>query len=177
MIQEVAAHTFAANLSMPLASVEHHLRRLDLEPAHPRITPVAAYHLSVELGVSYAATVVQLASPNKISWQEVPSLRRARPLSLKEQLVGQGPQYARAAVWPLAATDNGRHLLVDTGDELYLRLAEIRSSGYRWMPAEAALEGFSLLDDRLEAPPRRSPATATAAPAGLSSRLSTQDPA
>ncbi|MDA8073043.1 MAG: ImmA/IrrE family metallo-endopeptidase [Actinomycetota bacterium] len=148
--QEVAAHTFAANLLMPLAAVEHHLRRLGLDPARPDITPVAAYHLSVELGVSYAATVVQLASLNKIAWQELPSLRRARPLALKEQLVGQGPQYSRAAVWPLAATDNGRHLLVDTGDELYLHLEEIRSSGYRWMPADATLEGFSLLDDRLE---------------------------
>lgn len=146
---EVAAHTFAANLLMPLAAVEFHLSRLGLDSAQPSITSVAAYQLSVELGVSYTAAVVQLASLNKISWTAVPTLRKARPLALKQQLVGRTPDYARAAVWSLQSTDDGRHLLVDVGDELHIRLEEIRSAGHRWMPARTTFEGFTLIDDSL----------------------------
>jgi Zn-dependent peptidase ImmA (M78 family)/predicted secreted protein len=146
---EVGAHSFAANLLMPLAAVEYHLSRLGLDRAHPIIAAVDAYRLSVELGVSYAAAVVQLASLNKIAWSTVPALRKARPLKLKQELVGRAPDYARAAVWSLDGSDDGRHLLVDTGDELHLRIEEIRSTGYRWVPANATLEGFAVIDDRL----------------------------
>ncbi len=145
---EVAAHTFAANLLMPLAAVEFHLARLGLDRAHPVMAPVDAYRLSVELGVSYSAAVVQLASLNKIAWSTVPDLQRARPLELK-QLVGRVPDYARAAVWSLNLTDDGRHLLVDTGDELIVRLEEIRSSGYRWTPAPVTFDGFTVISDSL----------------------------
>jgi Zn-dependent peptidase ImmA (M78 family)/predicted secreted protein len=147
--KEVGAYTFASDLLMPLAAVEHHLIRLGLDPARPRVVPADVYRLSVELGVSYMATAVQLASLNKITWDAVPALRRARPLALKQQLVGRTPDYSRAAVWLLNEADDGRHLMVDVGDELHVRLKEIRSSGYRWVPAAPTLEAFSVLDDAL----------------------------
>lgn len=156
---EVAAHAFAANLLMPLASVEYHLERLGLERQRPAITPVAAYRLSVELGVSYAAAAVQLASLNKITWTAAAELRRARPRDLKRELVGRAPDQARAAVWLLGDSDDGRHLNVDLGDELNVRVDEVRSSGLRWMPAPVTMEGFALLADWLQssddAEPRR----------------------
>lgn len=147
---EVAAHAFAANLLMPLAGVEYHLGRLGLERQRPNITPLAAYRLSVELGVSYAAAVVQLASLNKITWAAAAELRRSRPLDLKRELVGHPPDQSRAAVWLLGDPDDGRHLYVDLGDELHVRVDEVRSSGLRWMPAPVTLEGFTLLADSLE---------------------------
>jgi Zn-dependent peptidase ImmA (M78 family)/predicted secreted protein len=153
---EVAAHTFAANLLMPLAAVEFHLARHGFDRAHPSVGPVDVYQLSVELGVSYSAAIVQLASLNKISWNAVPNLRKARPLALKRQLVGRAPDYARAAVWALTGSDDGRHLLVDTGDELHVRLDEIRSTGYRWSPTSTTLEGFTLIDDVLDPVDRNS---------------------
>jgi Zn-dependent peptidase ImmA (M78 family)/predicted secreted protein len=157
--EEVAAHTFAANLLMPLAAIEFHLARLGFDRAKPRITPVAAYQLSVELGVSYAAAVVQLASLNKIPWAAVSTLRKVRPATLKQELVGRVPDYARAAVWSLGGADDGRHLFVDVGDELHIRLEEIRSTGHRWLPAPMTLEGFTVTDDSLvpleNAGPRR----------------------
>lgn len=156
---EVAAHAFAANLLMPLAAVEFHLDRIGLDRAHPVVAPVDAYRLSVELGVSYTAAVVQLASLNKIPWNTVPTLRKARPVALKRQLVGRVPDYARAAVWSLDAMDDGRHLLVDVGDELHLQLPETRSTGFRWSPTERTLDGFTTLSDSLvpleAAEPRR----------------------
>jgi Zn-dependent peptidase ImmA (M78 family)/predicted secreted protein len=147
--KEVGAYTFASDLLMPLAAVEHHLARLGLDPARPRVAPADVYQLSVELGVSYAATVVQLASLNKVSWGQVPVLRKVRPLTLKQQLVGRAPENARAAVWLLNKADDGRHLIVDRGDELHVELEEIRSSGYRWIPAAATLEAFSVLESGL----------------------------
>lgn len=147
---EVAAYTFAANVLMPLAAVEFHLARLGLDRSRPVIAPIDAYRLSVELGVSYAAMVVQLASLNKIDWAGVPALRKARPLALKEQLVGRRPDSARAAVWTLDENDDGRQLLADTGDEIHLHLPEVRSSGYRWIPTPPTLEGLTLLEDTLE---------------------------
>jgi predicted secreted protein len=146
---EVAAHTFAANLLMPLAAVEHHLSRLGLDQAHPRPSALDVYRLSVELGASYAATAVQLAGLSKISWTAATDLRRVRPLELKRQLVGRAPDNARAAVWLLDAADDGRHLVVDAGDELVLMLQEIRSSGYRWTSAETTTEGFTFADEGL----------------------------
>ncbi|MDQ3569246.1 MAG: ImmA/IrrE family metallo-endopeptidase [Actinomycetota bacterium] len=149
---EVAAHTFAANLLMPLAAVEFHLARMGMERSRPVPTPIDVYRLAVELGVSYSAAAVQLASLNKIPWSIVPELRKVRPLSLKQRLGGRTPDYRRAAVWLLDDRDDGRHLLLDTGDELHLRLDEIRSSGYRWTPAPPTNDGFVLLDDKLEPP-------------------------
>jgi len=147
--KEVGAYTFASDLLMPLAAMEYHLARLGLDPARPRVAPTDAYRLSVELGVSYAAAVVQLASLDKIPWHAVPALRQAHPLALKQQLLGRAPDYSRAAVWLLNEADDGRHLVVDVGDELYVRLKEIRSSGYRWVPAASTLEGLTVLDDAL----------------------------
>jgi predicted secreted protein len=82
----------------------------------------------------------------------VPALRKARPITLKQQLVGRAPDHARAAVWSLGGADDGRHLLVDTGDEIHVRLEEIRSTGYRWTPTSATLEGFTVIGDSLEPP-------------------------
>ena len=148
--QEVGAHSFAANLLMPLAAVEYHLARLGLDAARPQLGAVDVYRLSVELGVSYAAAAVQLASLGKISWSHAVDLRKIRPLRIKAELGRRPPEYSRAAVWVLEPGDDGRHLFVDVGDELHLRLPEIRSSGYRWVPALATLESFALVDDGLE---------------------------
>lgn len=149
---EVAAHTFAANLLMPLAAVEFHLARMGLDRSRPALTPIDVYRLAVELGVSYSAAAVQLAGLHKIEWSTVQELRKVPPLSLKLQLGGRPPDYRRAAVWLLDDRDDGRHLLVDAGDELHLRLDEIRSSGYRWTPVPPTNDGFVLMDDQLEPP-------------------------
>ena len=143
---EVGAHTFAANLLMPLAAVDFHLSRI----SGGAISPSTAYQLSVELGVSYAAAVVQLATLDKISWAVAAEFRKQRPLELKTELGGMAPSFSRAAVWTLGAEDDARHLLVDVGDELHIRLPETRSSGFRWVPTDATTTGFEIVNDSLD---------------------------
>ncbi len=148
--KEVAAQTFAANLLMPIMAVEHHLARLGLDRTHPVVSRADAYRLSVELGVSYAATVVQLASLNKIDWHLAAELRSVRPLAIKREIGGREPDQARAAVWLLGESDQERHIIADIGDEVHIRLGEVRSSGFRWVLNQSGVPGFSVVGDFLD---------------------------
>lgn len=148
--QEVAAQTFAANLLMPLASVEYQLARLGLDLARPTVDARHVYRMSVEMGVSYLATVVQLASLKKIGWPTARRLRQVQPLAVKSDLVGRPPEMSRAAVWLLEEADNARTLAVDVGDELHVLAPEIRSSGFRWMANALTDNGFRVVADSLE---------------------------
>jgi Zn-dependent peptidase ImmA (M78 family) len=165
---EQAAQTFAAHFLMPPQLVETALGRLGLPASPARLTPQAVYLLSLELGVSYAATVNQLAMLGKIERDYAAALRRFSPKQIKAE-IAQAPRARndRVDTWLLREEDRGRVLRPRVLDELYTYLPEMPSSGYLWSlitpqaldtragsrPGASGTPPLALLRDDFEAAP------------------------
>jgi Zn-dependent peptidase ImmA (M78 family)/predicted secreted protein len=133
-LTEVAAQTFAAHFLMPLQVVNTTLRKLGVPPTPERLTPRQAYLLSLELGVSYAATVNHLAALHKISSTAAYQLSRQLPREIKAEIGGGiRPQNPWADTWPLAENEAGREIYPRLDDELHIELPETPSTGHVWV--------------------------------------------
>ena len=136
--QEVQAQAFAATFLMPVQLVNRGLAHIGLKRDPRTMTPEQIYRLSLELGSSYAATVTQVRALDRITVNNARQLHKAHPIDIKTDLaLGHRPANARADVWPLTETDNGRTLWVTAADEIHASLQESPSSGFRWRPVGA----------------------------------------
>lgn len=133
---EHAAHSFAAHFLMPLERVDAALGRLGLAAQPLAVTPTEAYLLSLDLGVSYAATVNQLLALGKIDGESAAALRAYSVKQIKAEIVRRPrPRSDRVDTWLLREQDAGRRVYPRVNDELVALLPEIPSSGYLWSPA------------------------------------------
>jgi Zn-dependent peptidase ImmA (M78 family)/predicted secreted protein len=132
-LQEAAAQAFATNFLMPLPLVNHLLKQMGMAQRLDSLTPQDVYLLSLELGVSYRATITQLVNLKKISWDAAAKLRKLAPKAIKTEIgFGVVPQNARADLWPLDSHDSGRIVYPRIGDEIRVTLPEMPSTGYTW---------------------------------------------
>ncbi len=137
---------------MPLQLVNHMLRRLGF-PIRPRERSAEeVYRLSVELGVSYAASVNQLVAHKKLPPVVARRLRKERPIQIKSALAGERPRNARADVWILDESLTGHEFTVRLDDEIHIRLQESPSSGYRWEfdASRSGESGLEVIRDSFE---------------------------
>ena len=131
---EQLAQIFAASLLMPPPLVFGTLKRMG---AQPDVSPVDAYTVAREAGVSYEAAVRQFANLDAISDFAANELLRIRPLKIKTKIgQGQRPVVGTADVWPVDEQWHGQLLRVHTDDEVVVSLPENRSTGYRWFFAD-----------------------------------------
>jgi predicted secreted protein len=132
-LQEIEAQAFAAEFLMPLQLVNRALDRLLLPRRPSALTPIEAYQLSLEIGSSYRATIIQLKQLKKISQATLENLSRWDPIQIKIELGnGRRPDNARADVWDVTENRRARRPRLRVDDELHVRLPEIPTSGYRW---------------------------------------------
>lgn len=151
-LQEIEAQAFAAEFMMPLAVVNRALDRLDLPRKPHELSALAAYQLSLELGCSYTATLIQLRQLNKLTDADVDRLGKREPIEIKAELGGgTKPANSWADAWLVNERTRGRHLSLRTGDELHVRLPELPSTGYRWASDWVTLNSaLELIEDALE---------------------------
>lgn len=127
---EQLAQVFAAALLMPPPLIRSTLRRLGVEGD---VSPLHAYTVAREAGVSYEAAVRQLMHLGVVSRFKANELLEVRPRDIKTEIGrGRRPVVSTANVWPVDEQWNGQRLSVHTDDEIVISLPENRSTGYRW---------------------------------------------
>jgi len=131
--QEVAAQAYALDFIMPLELVERQWEILRLPAAKRDLTAREVYGLSLAIGISYRACIVQLSSMAKISKVQAVEFLKWRPKDLKRLMHGVGPANPWADVWALTKADSGRILSIRVDDEVSIELAEVPSTGFRWI--------------------------------------------
>jgi len=131
-LQEAAAQAFALDFLMPEILVETLWDSMNL-PGRQQLQARQVYLLSLEIGITYRACVVQLRQMDKIGKEQAIAFLGWQPKQLKKEIGGGiGPADPWADIWPLEETDNGRSIHVRVNDELRLKLPEAPSTGYRW---------------------------------------------
>ena len=127
---EQLAQVFAAALLMPPPLVYGTLERFG---TGSEVSPVHAYMVAREAGVSYEAAVRQLANLQIIGRFRVQELLKTKPLKVKTEVgLGQRPVIGTADVWPVDEQWDGQQLRIHADDEVVISLPENRSTGYRW---------------------------------------------
>ena len=143
---EQLAQVFAAALLMPPPLLFGTLDRLGVRGD---VSPVHAYTVAREAGVSYEAAVRQLANLGRIGPSRVVELMNTTPLKIKAEIGGgRRPVSGTADVWPVDEHWHGHRLAVRVDDEVVISLPENRSTGYRWV-----FEGQATMRDRMPEPP------------------------
>jgi Zn-dependent peptidase ImmA (M78 family)/predicted secreted protein len=134
--QERLAQIFAGTLLMPAPLVMAILQRI--RPSAEPLTAERCYALAREAGVSYEAAVRQLVNLDQLSASSANELLRQRPLAIKTELGhGRRPVNGWADVWPVDERWDDHILTLRLDDEAVISLPENRSTGYRWMLADA----------------------------------------
>ena len=145
---EQLAQIFAAALLMPPPLIRSTLRRLGVEGD---VSPLHAYTVAREAGVSYEAAVRQLMHLSVVSRFRANELLRVRPRDIKTEIgSGRRPAVGTANVWPVDEQWDGQRLSVHTDDEIVISLPENRSTAYRWFFA-----GHEPDRDSAPEPPKR----------------------
>jgi Zn-dependent peptidase ImmA (M78 family)/predicted secreted protein len=159
--EEVAAQSFAANFMMPLELVNTLLKEMGVAREPGILSPTQVYNLSVEMGVSYLATINHLASLKKISWDQAGKLRKESPISIRTAInSGVRPENTRTDFWVLSASDRNKTIFPRVMDEIHILLPETPSSGYLWNldngadHSDRVAPGLELIANRLESPER-----------------------
>lgn len=135
--REQLAQLFAGALLMPPPLVFSILEWARPNPA-AALTPQHCYVLAREAGVSYEAALWQLVNLEVLTRGQARDLFKTRPLSIKTELGhGRRPVNGWADVWPVDEEWNDEILKVHIEDEAVISLEENRSTGYRWMLADA----------------------------------------
>lgn len=142
-MREVAADAFAANFLMPLQLVNSMLIRMGLPRDPDQLTALQVYQLSLDMGVSYAATVNHLALLKKISLGLAEQLREQRPKSIKTQIAGTPLENSWADIWVLDEKNSGKRIPLRVYDELRISLPESPSTGYIWTTEDTGVVGTS----------------------------------
>lgn len=98
-------------------------------------TPGRLYMAARDMGVSYEAAVRHLANLKRVARDAVERLVSAQGTAKRDAAFGLAPARGTPDVWPVRATGGGSELSVTVGDEVFVRIPENRSTGYRWRPA------------------------------------------
>lgn len=133
-VQEAAAQTFALDFLMPENLVDHLLKELGLSTTKNGLRPEHVYTLSLEIGVSYQACLVQLGQLEYLSPYLVKSYMSIPPKKIKESIRQDQPPQENpwSDIWPLDVSHNGRTLNLRVDDRLSLQLDETPSTGFKW---------------------------------------------
>jgi Zn-dependent peptidase ImmA (M78 family)/predicted secreted protein len=138
--RERLAQVFAASLLMPPPLVLSLLARIGIGD-HGHVGAKEAYFVAREAGVSYEASVRQLSNLQVITRSEATALLQVRPLTVKSELAGgRRPVSGYADVWPVDEAWNDMLLSLRADDEVVVSLPENRSTGYRWLLEDEAVE-------------------------------------
>jgi predicted secreted protein len=131
---EQLAQIFAGQFLLPVPLVLDSLDRMGYDGQ--LVTPVQAYGVAREAGVSYEAAVRQLHNMEYVSRTHMTELLNVSPLSIKTQ-VGHGdrPVNGRADVWAVDENWDGQTLDLLQDDEIVVSLPENRTTGFRWISA------------------------------------------
>jgi IrrE N-terminal-like domain len=165
--RERLAQVFAASLLMPPPLVLSLLARIGIGEQGP-VGPKEAYFVAREAGVSYEASVRQLNNLRVITSAQAAALLQVRPLTVKSELAGgRRPVHGYADVWPVDEAWNDQVLWLRADDEVVVSLPENRSTGYRWMFADEAVEAAPMP----EPPPLARPPAPAAGSADVGSFL------
>ena len=133
---EIVAETFGAFFLMPKALVMASMRELGLQPG--RISPSAAYLLSLQMGTSYKATVNQLQTLKLLRSTQAKDLRKHAPKEIKEEL-NDAKSVGRHDVWLIDESWNGKDIFPAIQDTIRVRLEETPTSGFTWLLTEQAV--------------------------------------
>lgn len=95
-------------------------------------TPGRLYLAARDMGVSYEAAVRHLANLKRVARGAVERLVWAQRTAKRDAAFGLTPAPGTPDVWPVRATGGGSELSVTAGDEVFVRIPENRSTGYRW---------------------------------------------
>lgn len=135
--REQLAQIFAGALLMPPPLVFSILEWVRPDPTTP-LTPRHCYLLARETGVSYEAALWQLVNLEVLTRSKANHLFQTRPLTIKTDLgYGRRPINGWADVWPVDEEWDDEILNIRIEDEAVISLPENRSTGYRWMLADA----------------------------------------
>jgi Zn-dependent peptidase ImmA (M78 family) len=130
-VLEKEADAFAEHLLMPHELVSTGMGRIERRRQHLDVSSV--YQLSLDMGVSYRATVKRLSTLHLISPFERGQLMRQQPKQAKADLLppGVADDYRRD-VFLLTPNDPRSELHAREGDIIAVQLEEQASSGYIW---------------------------------------------
>lgn len=135
--REQLAQIFAGALLMPpplVFSILEWVRPASNAP----LTPRDCYLLAREAGVSYEAALWQLVNLEALTRTQANTLFQTRPLAIKTDLAyGRRPVNGWADVWPVDEDWDDEILNLRIEDEAVISLPENRTTGYRWMLADA----------------------------------------
>lgn len=141
--EEVQAEAFAAFFLMPKALVVNSLRDLNLQA--DKLQPSDVYLLALRMGSSYLATVNQLHTLKMVTRPFAAKLRELKPKQIKQEL-NDNEGLGRHDIWVLDEYWNGKEIFPGPQDTIRIRLQEIPTSGYTWLPQQVSA-GVQLLDD------------------------------
>lgn len=144
--EESQAEAFAAFFLMPKALVVNSLRDLNLKANQLR--PSDVYLLALRMGSSYLATVNQLHTLKLITRPFATKLRELTPKQIKQEL-NENESLGRHDIWVLDEDWNGKEIFPALQDTIRIRLQEIPTSGYTWLPQEVSA-GVQLEDSYKE---------------------------
>jgi Zn-dependent peptidase ImmA (M78 family)/predicted secreted protein len=162
ILEEAAANAFAIDFLLSPPFVNRMWEKFEISEDESSISVDNVYHLSLFSGVSYTATIHQLAQLNKLSASRAREFLKVTPKSIKvERGQGVGPEESRADVWSVDHSFSGVHLEMGVKDEVHIKLRETPSTGYLWAfetgepstgqishPADA--RAFSLVSEEFE---------------------------
>jgi hypothetical protein len=135
--REQLAQIFAGALLMPPPLVFSILEWVRPDSNAP-LTPRDCYLLAREVGVSYEAALWQLVNLEVLTRTQANTLFQTRPLAIKTELAyGRRPVNGWADVWPVDEAWDDEILNLRIEDEAVISLPENRTTGYRWMLADA----------------------------------------
>ncbi|WP_158879591.1 ImmA/IrrE family metallo-endopeptidase [Amycolatopsis anabasis] len=135
--REQLAQWFASYFLMPPSLVHGTASRYGVRTGTPP-SPVEAYLIARDMHVSYEAAIRQMDNLRLITGHEREALLGVPPLSIKKQLAhGHRPRNGRADVWPVDERSLHHRVEVAIDDEIVIGLPENRTTGFRWLDAEA----------------------------------------
>jgi len=141
--EEIQAEAFAAFFLTPKALIVNSLRDLNLQA--DKLQPSDAYLLALYMGSSYLATVNQLHVLKMITRPFAARLRDLKPKQVKQE-INDNENLMRHDIWVLDEYWNGKEIFPAPQDIIRIRLQEIPTSGYTWLPQQVSA-GVQLLDD------------------------------
>lgn len=151
-LREIAAQAFALNFVMSYPLVENLWSTLSL-PLRANVGPEDVYALSLAVGVSYRAAVVQLSTLGMLGRRRAQEFLGWQPKEIKRKIAGGvGPEDPWADIWLLAESDSGRQLSVRERDEIIVRLDEYASTGFSWERVGGDETVVRAMDDSFIAP-------------------------
>lgn len=165
--RERDAQLFASHFLMPLPLLSRTASKYGLKRSGTA-SPVQAYSVARDMNVSYQAAVIHLHNCHFIANSNKEALLKVAPIDVKKTLsFGRKPTDSYGDVWSVRNDDgiDGRvHLVVQTNDDVVIRLPENRTTGHVWM-TRSDFEGSRA---RLApAPPRFGGGTPLVPPAGI----------